>query len=275
MADENNFMPGDDSEIPVMNDADDAALDALLVRFGSDYNRPPDIVPREEMWHQIRQKQAPQRFVFRHPAWSALAAAVLLLGVGIGIGMEGRARVLRTPVTVAQPQVAAAAIKSPDTSTRIVAAEPMSLTPARPVAHTQQTRLQQTSETYASNNTRSTATESARSTAYTLATVRHFTAVEALLTSFNTSQHDARGDAQMASWARALLSQTRLLLDSPAAADPARQRLLQDLELVLVQMTQLSPSDKPLDREMIDGSVRQTDMITRLRTAVPAGATHL
>ncbi|MGH2634453.1 MAG: hypothetical protein ACRDG3_13685, partial [Tepidiformaceae bacterium] len=112
--------------------------------------------------------------------------------------------------------------------------------------------------------------------AYTLATVRHFTAVEALLTSYQTAPHDAHGDAEMASWARALLSQTRLLLDSPAAADPARQKLLQDLELVLVQMTQLSPANTPMDREMIDGSVRHSDVITRLRTAVPAGgATHL
>src|SRR6185312_7193556 len=80
----------------------------------------------------------------------------------------------------------------------------------------------------------------------------------------------------MASWARALLSQTRLLLDSPAAVDPARQRLLQDLELVLVQMTQLSPANTPIDRELIAGSVRHSDVITRLRTAVPCVvATHL
>jgi len=45
---------------------------------------------------------------------------------------------------------------------------------------------------------------------------------------------------------------------------------------VLVQMTQLSPANTPIDREMIDGSVRHSDVITRLRTAVPAGvATHL
>ncbi len=138
------------------------------------------------------------------------------------------------------------------------------------------TRITANHGTYATVDGAAGSNAAARSQAYTLATVRHFTAVEALLTSYQTEAHDARGDAEMASWARALLSQTRLLLDSPAAADPARQRLLQDLELVLVQMTQLSPANTPIDREMIDGSVRHSDVITRLRTAVPAGvATHL
>jgi hypothetical protein len=49
--------------------------------------------------------------------------------------------------------------------------------------------------------------------------------------------------------------------------------LLEDLELVLVQMTQLAPGDTPIDREMIRGSVARTDVLTRIRAAVPAGAT--
>ena len=273
--------PGDSPE-PAMNDAEDTELDALLARFGADYNRPPDIVPREEMWHEIRERGELHRSIRRRPIWGVLVAAGLLLGVGIGIGVEVHSRVgphasplaQSAPPSVPQDshQVAVAVPPSReaigDTGDGTEARRPQPL----PVAP----RVGADHGTYATANRAPGSSGNARSQAYALATVRHFTAVEALLTSYQTEPHDARGDAEMASWARALLSQTRLLLDSPAAADPARQRLLQDLELVLVQMTQLSPANTPIDREMIDGSVRHSDVITRLRTAVPAGvATHL
>ena len=265
------------------NETDDAALDSLLLKFGGDYNRPPDFVPREEMWHEIRQKTAPAISINHRPQWRFLAAAVLLLGAGISIGVELHSRVgpHATPVGPTPPEVAVTGrpsqagngITNPTTTgitsnnTNVVAPQHDVSPPA-----TTQTRADEARGAYASSGSAPGTNGTARSAAYTLATVRHFTAVEALLTSYQTTPHDARGDAQMASWARALLSQTRLLLDSPAAADPARRKLLEDLELVLVQMTQLSPADTPIDREMIDGSVRHNDVITRLRTAVPAGS---
>lgn len=263
-----------DAHDPIPNDVGDAELDALMLRFGADYNRPPDIVPREEMWNQIRAKGEQRRAISKHPAWAALAAAVLLLGVGIGIGVEVHSRLgpQTSPLSQSTPSVAAATPQSQEQS-----ADTGNATVTHGVVPSEtQPRIVASRGTYASANDASGLPSGARSQAYTLATVRHFTAVEALLTSYQTAPHDAHGDAEMASWARALLSQTRLLLDSPAATDPARRKLLQDLELVLVQMTQLSPADTPLDREMIDGSVRHSDVITRLRSAVPAGsATHL
>ncbi len=274
--------PGDSPE-SVVNEAEDAELDALLARFGADYHRPPDIVPREEMWHEIREQGELRRSIRRRPIWGVLVAAGLLLGVGIGIGVEVHSRVgphanslaQSAPRNVSQDshQVAVAVVPSSREASGDTGAAPDSrhLQPL-PTAP----RVAANHGTYAAANSAPGSSGNARSQAYALATVRHFTAVEALLTSYQTESHDARGDAEMASWARALLSQTRLLLDSPAAADPARQRLLEDLELVLVQMTQLSPANTPIDREMIDGSVRHSDVITRLRTAVPAGvATHL
>jgi hypothetical protein len=273
--------PGDLPE-PAMNDAEDTELDALLARFGADYHRPPDIVPREEMWHEIREQGELRRSIRRRPIWGVLVAAGLLLGVGIGIGVEVHARV----GPHASPLAQSAPLSVPQDSHQVAVALPPSretigdagdATEARRLqALPTAPRVAANHGTYAAANSAPGSNGNARSQAYALATVRHFTAVEALLTSYQTESHDARGDAEMASWARALLSQTRLLLDSPAATDPARQRLLQDLELVLVQMTQLSPANTPIDREMIDGSVRHSDVITRLRTAVPAGvATHL
>ncbi|HEV7391221.1 MAG TPA: hypothetical protein VGO08_06225 [Burkholderiales bacterium] len=79
-------------------------------------------------------------------------------------------------------------------------------------------------------------------------------------------------DAQLASWARDLLSNTRLLLDSPVASDPQRRPLLEDLELVLVQIVQLSPGSTQQDRDLIEKTLQQDHVLTRLRTAIPAGA---
>jgi len=259
------------AQLSASDQVEDARLQALLVRFGGDYNRPPDIVPHEEMWHAIRQTRVSPAFIHRHPAWSVLAAAVLLLGVGVGIGIDMHSRLAGPVHFVAElpPGVAAPGTQLRGTDGGVQRSA-QNVTNVPPRQQSSGVSVAPPARSYAS------AGADARSTAYTLATVRHFTAVEALLTTYQTSPHDARGDAQMAAWSRALLSQTRLLIDSPAGVDPVRRKLLQDLELILVQMSQLSPSDAPIDREMIDGSVRKNDVITRLRTAVPAGgATHL
>ena len=82
-------------------------------------------------------------------------------------------------------------------------------------------------------------------------------------------------DAQLGTWARQLLTNTRLLLDSPVGDDPQRRPLLQDLELVLVQIVQqLSPGSTPQDRDLIEKTLQQDHVMTRLRTAIPAGAQH-
>jgi len=108
-------------------------------------------------------------------------------------------------------------------------------------------------------------------TTYQVATQRHLADAEALLTSFSLGTRDERMDAQFAVWAKGLLSNTRLLLDSPAGDDPRRAKLLQDLELVLAQIVQLSPNAAAQDRELIQGSIQSENVMTRLRTAIPAG----
>jgi hypothetical protein len=109
---------------------------------------------------------------------------------------------------------------------------------------------------------------------YQVATIRHLANAEALLTAFRTDSRDAKMDAQLSKWARDLLSNTRLLLDSPAGDDPQRAKLLGDLELVLAQIVQLSPETGAQDRAMIEGSIRSGHVMTRLRSAIPAGPTR-
>jgi len=82
---------------------------------------------------------------------------------------------------------------------------------------------------------------------------------------------DTSMDDVMRRFARDLLSTTRLLRDSPAGANPVRRRLLEDLELVLVQMVQLPSRDGTLDRELIDRAIVRRQLLTRIRTSIPAG----
>lgn len=104
---------------------------------------------------------------------------------------------------------------------------------------------------------------------YRMAAMETLGQAEALLTVFRAEERpEAR--ARVSAWARDVLTGTRLLLDSPAAEDPQLAALLQDLELVLAQITALGNGESG-DRELIDDAIRQRDVMPRLRTIVPAG----
>jgi hypothetical protein len=106
---------------------------------------------------------------------------------------------------------------------------------------------------------------------YQVATSAHLARAEALLTAYGSSAGDAGADAQLSRWARDMLSDTRLLLDSPAVRDPARRQLMSDLELVLVQIVQRAPADGAAeDRAHVNRSLERTQMLTRLRSVRPA-----
>jgi hypothetical protein len=108
------------------------------------------------------------------------------------------------------------------------------------------------------------------STTYEVASVQHLTAVEALLTSYRSSS-GSESDQAMRRWARDLLSSTRLLLDSPAGDDAVRHQLLEDLEFVLMQIVQLDPNAPAEDRALVDRAITREEVLTRLRSSIPAG----
>ena len=108
--------------------------------------------------------------------------------------------------------------------------------------------------------------------AYRLVTTEHLSQSEEFLTLFRASVRAQRNDRLASATARQLLANNRLLLDSPAANDPSTRLLLQDLELVLAEIAQLSPSPKSHDRDLITEGLEQGGVLSRLRTAVPAGA---
>ena len=295
----------------MINDND--KLDEILRSAAQDYNRPPDTVPRDEMWAAIEAAQTdrarrplhivaptPRRSI-RHYTWLGIAAAaVLLIATGVGIGRwstlsipasapSGASQKVATTQGGAAPSVnptnepapasngvseeGSVRGKSAVRSGSAVRSEPavrnQSAVRSESVVRSPQLGSREPVGSYSSPPA-GYRTE----VPYQVATIRHLANAEALLTAFRTDSRDAKMDAQLSAWARDLLSNTRLLLDSPAADDPQRARLLGDLELVLAEIVQLSPGASAQDRGLIEGSIRNGQVMTRLRSAIPAGPTR-
>jgi hypothetical protein len=277
---------------------EDNKFEEFLKTKAQGYNAPPAHVPREDMWSAIQAKRAAgprvvygggATYLVRHrfgmKVWiGAAAAAMLLVATGVGIGRW----------TATTPQTVATAPSSTLTTNPVVVPTPDGVgrdgsirTEVAPVSGgassgnadrevSGQAGRVTAPRSLSGNDTRvAVAPPSTQTTssAYQLTAVQHLSEAEALLTSFRTpSNAGEQTDALLAEWARRLLSRTRLLLDSPVANDPQRRPLLQDLELVLVQIVQLSPGSAPQDRELIEKTLQQDHVMTRLRTAIPAGS---
>ena len=282
--------------------SEDNRIDEIIRGLSGEYNRPPE-VPREEMWAAIQAaRSAPgprlhvaagsapagyiaQRKFRREFVWIGMAAAAaLLVATGVGIGRWTNTSV--SPVATQQPAERRIADAPPPVQTnpddeiqssKPAPAEPSESQPAPQPAGSQRTRDEiRRDPTFVGKGRVQPATGRQlaglpQSNIYQVATARHLADAEVLLTSFSLGSKDAGMNNQFADWAKGLLSNTRLLLDSPAGDDPRRAKLLQDLEMVLAQIVQLSPNAAATDRELIQGSIQNGQVITRLRTAIPAG----
>lgn len=102
--------------------------------------------------------------------------------------------------------------------------------------------------------------------ATSLVASQHFSRVESFLTEFNSRP----GDSTFSGEAKSLLVTTRLLLDSKRVTDPRTRKLLDDLEMVLIQIATLDAKHRPQDLDFITEDLTQNHLRTRLRNAVPA-----
>ena len=107
--------------------------------------------------------------------------------------------------------------------------------------------------------------------AYQVATAEHLSQSEAFLTLFRASVRQGGNEQLASATARQLLATNRLLLDSPAANDGRTRLLLQDLELVLAEIAQLSTQPRSRDLDLITEGLERGGVMSRLRTAVPSG----
>jgi hypothetical protein len=236
--------------------SDEQELSPELHAAAQDYHAPPALTAelRERMWARIAAERAADRSAEgaaeaavvpierkrraapRWLPWSAGIAALLAAGIGIGrVWEQSRAGEVGGGV----PDVIAV---HPDSAGRGAAAGGLS-------------------------------------PAYRLTVAQHLSQSETFLTLFRAAVRREGGPNERlaGSAAEQLLASNRLLLDSPAGDDPRVRRLLEDLELVLAQISQLpaagtrDEADRRLELDIIDEGLNQSDVLLRLRTAVPAG----
>jgi hypothetical protein len=224
----------------------DDRFDDLLRDSAREYNDPPE-TPREELWQRIVAAREAEKAVSKERTEDADGERSRILPfrrlshVRLGRPLTwaaGIAAVLALGIGLGRMSV-----KQP-ASVAISAPVPSSSAPA----------------------------PRATGVAYQVATTEHLSQSEAFLTLFRTSVRGKEGNERLASaTARQLLATNRLLLDSPAAADARTRLLLQDLELVLAEIAQLSPQPRSRDLQLITEGLEQGGVLSRLRTAVPAG----
>jgi len=103
---------------------------------------------------------------------------------------------------------------------------------------------------------------------YRQATTEYLGQTVALLTALPAASRDGQPDARFVTQARDLLTTTRLLLDSPAAeSDPRLKNLLEDLELVLAQLSRLPSEHGGPELNLITQALEQRDVVPRVRAA--------
>lgn len=236
------------------DDLKDEPLDEQLSSLARSYHE-PNAVPREEMWARIAAVRAghqgrppvdpfgpartialPGRARRLATAWRWPIAAAALLVLGIGIGRHTASRSGSGEAIATRDDSAASALDSGSSERTASAGQ---LTP------------------------------------YQVATASHLVQSENYLTLFRTAAIDGNLDSIPVRRARQLLVNNRLLLDSPAAEDPRLRALLQDLELVLMEISQFGSSRRPSDLDLITSGMERGAMITRLRVATPGGARPL
>ncbi len=286
----------------------DDRFDDLLQQAAREHNQPPD-TPRAEMWSAITAARAAGANAAAPPAevllpdvriiplvrrdrralaWIAALAASLLLGVVIGRSgvSNDTAPVTATP---ALARGAAAAAGQPSTTTTLPGAPDRLSTPVTapsPAAGGRIVVLVPNGQAVGSDEGARRAADAphgptrnplARRAAaddaalpYRLAAMQHLVTTEALLVSLRGDMRTGRKDTTIAVWAGDLLGTTRVLIDSPAGRDPQLKQLLEDLELVLAQISRLPGArGEAADLGLIDDAVRHREIMTRLRALSP------
>lgn len=254
----------------------DEKFQEFLEREATAYNTPPAATPRDEMWQVIAAARARRggagsapslatRSPFRRYApWIGMAATLL---VGVGIGRFALQR--ETPLATPGSQVADGTVPSPtgaapatSPATAPVATSSVSTPPDAPATRTVPAMRGPTVQLVAA-----TTPSASGPNPMQVASREHLTRAEAFVTVVAATPADALMDSLTGRWAREMLTNTRLLLDSPAGDDPVRRRLLEDLETLLVQLVQRSGAATE-ERELIDRTLQRTQLLTRLRSSV-------
>jgi hypothetical protein len=276
----------------------DERFEAFLEQEAPAYNRPPVEVPREAMWEVVARARAaardrapavrpaavprPSSKVFRYAPWIGMAAT-LLIGIGLGRYAVERNRTTGAAghvVTNAAPAGSTAApagdrmvLPIDGSGAELASAIPVTPGVAQPTSDASRagrllpapTTGRAAQPARGTNASLLASAGGASDAGYEVASREHMHRAEALVAVVATMASDPMMDSLTGRWARDVLTNTRLLLDSPAGQDPVRRRLLEDLETLLVQLVQRS-GHRAEERELIDRTLERTQLLTRLRS---------
>ena len=209
----------------------DREFDELVDAMRENHNKPP-ATPRDRMWERIEAARS-ERKIVRLPARPWYRRTWLQAGTAA-------AAVLVLGIAIGRWTT------TPDTPP--VTADKGSTSPSP-----------------AEGAPRSEATALVRYTAANL-----FGQADVLLTDLKVSACTDRNLRPVPAWAGGLLTQTRLLLDSPLGEDAETRALLMDLELVLARIAGLSSEDCARDVDRIRRDLDDTATLDRLRVAAAA-----
>ena len=265
-----------------MQEYSDDELDALLRSEAPAYRTPPT-PPLDAMWANIEQAhfgtpvQAIPMHVHRVRSTAARwrlgagIAASVLIGVGIGRATAPRMYVTggATPTVLAAAPVPAdvervAGIDDAGESAESARRSAAAL--SRAVVASQDRAVDAMVEALAAPLAAPILT-SAGGNAYEATTSRYLGQTAALLVALPAELRAGRADQRFVSQAGDLLSTTRLLLDSDAAANADVRRLLEDLELVLAQIARLPARRGAEELDLITQTLEDRDVVPRLRSA--------
>jgi hypothetical protein len=217
-----------------MMDEREDRFDEILREAARDYNAPPP-TPKAEMWDRIAAERADRRTVGQ-------TDGIVPLQRPVRLSVRPTVRLVMAIAAILVLGVAIGRFTAPGTPAQPAASGTIAAAPG--------------SEKREKSNI---ATE--------LATADHLSQVETFFTEFGTE----RASPEFTDHAKSLLSTTRLLLDSKRVSDPRTRKLLEDLELVLVQIATMNPKDRAEDLNSIADGLAQNSLRTRLRNAIPAG----
>jgi hypothetical protein len=217
-----------------MMDEREDRFDEILREAARDYNAPPP-TPKAEMWERIAAARAESRS-------GGQAGGVLPLRPPVRPTARPAFRLAMAIAAILLLGVAIGRFTAPGITSAPTATGTVAATPG--------------GEKKEKSNI---ATE--------LATVDHLSQVETFFTEFGTE----KASPEFTDHAKSLLGTTRLLLDSKRVSDPRTRKLLEDLELILVQIATMNPKDRAEDLNSIADGLAQNQLRTRLRNAIPAG----
>jgi len=261
-------------------------IDELLARGARDYNQPGS-VPRDEMWARIEasrrarsgQTTKPVRTGrVARPLWIRSGvgiAAALILSIGIGIGRRVERATPGGPLPVAAntgratPKTDLAVADEAERSAAAGTSRDSIIGKLREETKGTDRRAHELASRQLSPSLEQSAEPNL---AYRLVVLQHLAGSEAMITAFRTAARRGDVDVQLASWARELLSTTRMLEASAATQDPTMKRLLEDLDLVIAQIVQYAThgTNNSEELDLIEQSITSRGVITKLRGTVSA-----